>query len=249
MKKSIMLGVILLFLFTLLAGCNYRNGEIDLSISPYVNLDDSLTFDDSNEFVPLDDSETLLSACDFYLANEDYDHDEIFTFEFYNPPQDPITRNDYDIPPQSPHLYLSLNTGDFPAQNFRAAQGTTSWFFFFEASGFHPLCFWTESQDCIDFSEFIGQLEEAGSSDNKIQLQFSHFPPDTVMVRRWRTEFIGMSSEMWNRYELVEVNDNIIFINDTGYDYIYEVEALWGPNDNMSIGARAFYTFRINSVR
>jgi len=178
-KKVFALGAILLFLFTLLVGCNYYNEEIDSS--------------------------------------------------------------------NSPRLFVNLKTGELPVQNFRAAQGTTSWFLSYQASGFHPLCFWTEMQDGTDFNEFIGRFEDI--SEGEIQLQFSHFPPDTVVVRKWRAEFIGMTSQMKNRYELVEVNHNVIRINDKGYDYIYEVQAIWEQRNDMSGTAKAFYTFRIDSGR
>jgi hypothetical protein len=144
------------------------------------------------------------------------------------------------IPGRSPHLYVSLSTAGLPTQNFRAAQGSTSWFLVYDASAEHPLDFWRETWDCIDFNAFIGQFE--GTDSGEIDLRFSHVPPDTMYVRRWRTEFIGMASEMWDIYEPVEVNDNIIRINDSGYDYIYQVEARWER------GGWASYTFRINST-
>jgi len=197
MKKVLVLGAILLFLFTLFAGCNNRNGEINPPRGPNVNVDDPVTVDD-------------------------------------------------DIPSQSPQLYVSLITGDLSAQDFRAAQGTVSWIYY-EASGEHPLDFWKETLDGIDFSLFIGQLED--SNGGEIQLQFSHFPPNTVVVQRWSSEFIGMSDQMWNRYDPVEINDNIIRVTDTGNDYIYQVIAIWEQDDNMPVSAKAFYTFRINSGR
>jgi hypothetical protein len=146
-----------------------------------------------------------------------------------------------DVPGRSPQLYVGLSTVGLQTQNFRAAQGSTSWFLVYDASAEHPLDFWRETWDCIDFNAFIGQFEGVGSGE--IELRFSHFPPDTMYVRRWRTEFIGMASEMWNIYEPVEVNDNIIRVNDSGYDYIYQVEARWER------GGWASYTFRINSAR
>ena len=154
------------------------------------------------------------------------------------------------IPGRSPQLYVSLRTVGLPTQNFRAAQGSTSWFLVYDASGEHPLDFWRETWDCIDFNAFIGQFE--GADNGEIELKFSQFPPDTMYVRRWRTELIGMVSEMWNIYEPVEVNDNIIRINDSGYDYIYQVEARWERYDYtmpVPISGWASYTFRINRAR
>ena len=185
------------------------------------------------------------------LQNENVIVDTELIFDWVYTPQNPITRgclhSYYDIPARSPQLYLNLNTGGLSTQNFRAAGGTTSWFLFYQASGSHPLNFWRETQRDIDFNAFIGQLENTGNGE--IELLFSHFPPDTVYVRRWRAEFIGMVSEMGNIYEFVEVNDNIIRISNSGYDYIYEVEARWVRGDDIPIMGRAFYTFRINSAR
>lgn len=150
------------------------------------------------------------------------------------------------IPQQSPELHLSLTTRSLPVQNFQGAKGTVSWIYY-SASGEHPLDFWKGTLGGINFRLFVGQLES--SYDSEIQMHFSHFPPSTVTVHRWRTEFIGMSAEMWNKYEPIKVIDNIIFINDTGYDYIYEVIAIWEQDDDMPINAKAFYTFRINGGR
>ena len=151
-----------------------------------------------------------------------------------------------DVPARSPRLYVSLRAEGVPAQNFRAGQGTTSWFHLYEASGEHPLDFWEEMWECIDFSAFRGRFADTGRGE--IELLFSHFPPDRVYVRRWRAEFIGMVSEMWNRYERVELNDNIIRISDSGYDYIYKIEARWVLGDFTDSSAKAFYTFRIDSA-
>ena len=153
-----------------------------------------------------------------------------------------------DVPARSPRLYVSLRADGMPTQDFGAAQGTTSWFHLYEASGDHPLDFWEETWECIDFGAFRGRLADTGN--NEIELRFSgDLPPDRVYVRRWRAEFIGMASEMWNRYERVEVNDNIIRISDSGYDYVYKVEARWVLGDFTDATAKAFYTFRVDSAR
>ena len=230
----------------------YENGDDSEPAYYGVSLSDfERVRDIHSRYTVFDNPESILTVSADCVIIREYDYDTDLIFEWVYIPQNPITRGCiheyYDIPARSPRLYLSLNTGGLSTQNFRATGGTTSWFLFYQASGFHPLDFWRETQSDIDFNAFIGQLEDTGNGE--IELIFSHFPPDTVYVRRWRAEFIGMASDMRSVYGLVEVNDNIIRISDNGYDYIYEVEAIWIRGDYIPVKGRVSYTFRINSAR
>ena len=153
------------------------------------------------------------------------------------------------VPERSPNLYVSLRAGELSIQNFRGAQGTTSWLSY-QATGVHPLYFWTESMNDIDFSKYRVQFE--GGDSGEIELRFSgDFSPDTLTVKRWRAEFIGISG-MENRYEIIEINDNVIYLIDNGFDYIYEVIARWSWDGDLIIGGcggQAQYTFRVDSAK
>ena len=166
-----------------------------------------------------------------------------------------------DIPDSSPSLNISIGTEGTELHRIRAAQGTTSWFpafafmdriqtgdtvpgFGYEASGEHPLDFWRETWECIDFGAFRADV---GSGINNIEVRLDFgFPPTSLSVRRWSTDFIGMTSEMWNIYEAIEVTGNVFFIHNDGSDYIYEVVASWARGEH-SFGS-ASYTFRLNTA-
>jgi hypothetical protein len=164
-----------------------------------------------------------------------------------------------DIPGQSPQLYINIIADGLPPQRLQAAKGTTSWFpagaFMdrwqvgdtisggYEATGDHPLNFWRETWECIDFDLFRTGLD---GTEGVIEIRLeSNFPPTSLYVRRWSTELIGTASEMWNDYEPVEVIGNLLRIHNDGNDYIYEVEARWARGEH-SFG-RASYTFCLNS--
>jgi len=164
-------------------------------------------------------------------------------------------------PESSPSLYISVGAEGTELHRIRAAQGTTSWFpafafmdripdrrhrsgLWLEASGEHPLDFWSETWECIDFNAFRADVG-SGSNNIEVRLDFG-FPPTSLSVRRWSTEFIGMASEMWNTYEVIEVTGNVFFIHNDGSDYIYEVVASWAHGEH-SFG-NASYTFRLNAA-
>jgi len=156
-----------------------------------------------------------------------------------------------NVPEKTPRLYISFISEDLLPQYVQVAQlmhdwdpGTTDrrgrFIGAYCASGEHPLDFWRESWECIDFSAFRFHLEATGV---EIELQFSDdFPPHTVSARRWSAEFIGQVCDMQFRYEPVEINDNIIPVSDDGNDYIYEIDAIWEQG-------RSRYTFRLDSTR
>jgi len=148
-----------------------------------------------------------------------------------------------DIPEQIPSIYANISENGLDTQRIRVASGSASWSYL-EASGDHPLDFWEESWDCIDFNAFRASLEH---TESEVEISFtSDFPPTSLTVRRWNTEFIGMSPEMWNNYEHVEITDNTIRIHNDGNDYIYQLEARWIHGDTQ-IGW-ASLTFRLDGA-
>ena len=167
-----------------------------------------------------------------------------------------------DIPEHSPQLFVSITANGLPIQGFSAAQGTTSWSppvafmdrwqigdtisdIGYEASGEHPLDFWRRTWDCIDFDTFQADLYGV---DGEIIIRLeSDFRPTLLYVKRWNVNYIGMSSEMWNAYESIEVTGNLFRIHNNGNDYIYEIVASWARGEHQF--GRASYTFRLNSDR
>ena len=155
------------------------------------------------------------------------------------------------VPETTPRLYVNLHIQDLPLQKFRAAQLSGIWDACpidamvcpegssYSSSADHPLDFWVaEEWDQTHFDQFIAYLKD---EEGKVELQFTdNFPPDSITVRRWRSEFAGMAWEVEFQYEPVEIEGHVFHVTDDRYDYIYEVNASWEQGYSS-------YAFRINS--
>ena len=150
------------------------------------------------------------------------------------------------IPEKTPNLYVSFNTGNSPRQRFQAGQLSRNWNpMTFDRQGNQVGGYCASALHALDSWEWGDYREETIVSldgiSGEVRLRFSNnFPPHTLYVRRWRTEFIGMGLYVKDQYEPIELENNIFRVNDNGYDYIYEVDAKWEQG-------RSSYTFRINS--
>ena len=234
---------------------NYSNNYTDTDgildyFADFVDTDDMLN--QFEVFVEIDDSQEYSPILEWAYRDETHEYLPILEWMELE-----------GIPERSPSLYIYISADGLETQHFRAAQGTTSWspaFAFtdriqigdtiqggmgYEATGFHPLDFWQESWVGIDLNPFMVSLK---SIDGEIEISLSfHFPPTSVYLKRWSADYIGMSSEMWNDYEPIELSNNVFRVSSGSNDYIYEVVASWTRGD--VVFGRVFYTFRLECIR
>jgi hypothetical protein len=82
------------------------------------------------------------------------------------------------------------------------------------------------------------------STNSDIIMEFNHnSSPETISAMRWLVEYtrgVQDINETWDKYETVEIDENIIIVENDGQNYIYHVEATWSQG-------KVGYVFRVIS--
>jgi len=154
-------------------------------------------------------------------------------------------------PKKAPKLEVSLlNKDAHEQQRVETLQLTTSWGVSYqdgtgtgtgtgyEADSPHPLQ--------LQQTEFAEATIYYTNLSAEIILQFSDdYPPQTITVQRWPSEYAYGSQDIQEHLgnsEHVTLSGSSIHVDDDGHNYIYEVSATW-------LEGRSFYTFRMFTGR
>ena len=163
----------------------------------------------------------LLTLSAYFLRNEyfgGYDNTvpEIGQSESKNPQNKP------------PSLYISSIDENSPEQNFYAERLTSQWSAIGEDG--RTVTTLTDSAGALQLSDYSEITFHVYGDAGKIAMQFSNdYQPQTVSIRRWDTKYLTMESDVgfWDEGEQIESDGNVIYIDNDGVDFIYEVHACW----------------------
>ena len=135
--------------------------------------------------------------------------------------------------PETPQLYLTLTSSNGETQSIRAMQSSTNW-----------------RTDTVGFSSQGTNLWDMNNTGNlpeetiylfdaygEIELYFTKYPPDSIEVLRWTSTHVmgdfGINDDINNDAKIIRMHGNSFRImNYDGHDYIYQVFAQWGDNNN-----------------
>jgi len=149
-------------------------------------------------------------------------------------------------PEKAPVLEVALINDNSSEQRVETLQLTTSWSVNYEdgtSTGYeadspHPLQL--QQTSFAEATLYITNLSA------EIVLQFSDdYPPQTVTVQRWLSEYAYGSQniqEHLGNSERITLSGSSIHVDDDGHNYIYEICATW-------INGKSWYSFRVFTGR
>jgi len=143
-----------------------------------------------------------------------------------------------------PLLSVTLISDDSSEQSVQALQLTGSWTVNGN-NGNSQITHWDSAHALqirpIDFNVATLYLS---STSGEIKMLFSdNYWPTSISVQRWNAEYAKGDqdiSDVMDKGEPVEISEGIIRAGDDGYDYVYEIYAVWTEGNS-------YYTFRVES--
>jgi len=140
-----------------------------------------------------------------------------------------------------PRLDVVFSSGSTPEQQIRAMQLTTSWTFVDENGDGGSIMLDSPHPLQIHPSDFNEVTLNMDGNSGVIELQFSNAgQPDSISVTRWYAEYVSGNQDIsgvLDKSEPVAISGNTVSVSNDGFDYVYEVYAIWPEGSS-------YFTFR-----